>query len=69
MLQKHFAMYPKNKIKVIYKFDPTIPNWRERLASAYEMLFQKIEEMESGKRLNGEEMEGKDYGGQIIPQV
>ena len=62
-------MKSNSNLKLIYKFDPNgIPDWQERLTSAYEMLFQKIEEMEE-RRLVGAKMEGKDYGGQIIPQL
>jgi len=32
--------------KISYEFDSTIANWQDRLTSAYEMLFAKIEEME-----------------------
>lgn len=62
------AMKQKKRFKVIYSFDPVgIPDWEDRLASVYEMLFRKVEEMETSKRLKGEKMGGKEYGGQIIP--
>lgn len=58
------------KYKVIYSFDPVgVPDWDERLSSVYEMLFKKVEDMETNKRLNGEKTKGKDYGGQLIPQL
>lgn len=63
-------MKKKSKFKVIYQFDPAgIPDWEERLSSVYEILFKKVEEMEIKKILNGNKMKGKDYGGQIIPQL
>lgn len=55
------------KYKVIYSFDPEIPDWEERLGSVYEMLFRKVEEMETQKRLRGVKRE-ENYGGQFIPQ-
>lgn len=62
-------MKKKTKYKVTYQFDPVgIPDWEQRLSSVYEMLFRKVEEMEARKRLDGEKMKGKDYGGQFIPQ-
>lgn len=53
----------KSEFNLIYKFDPVaIPNWQERLASAYKMLFKKIDELET-KRLIGSKGKGEDYEG------
>ncbi len=52
----------KKKICVSYKFDPVaIPDWRDRLADAYEMLFNKIDDMERKEKKQKGDIYGTQY--------
>ncbi|MBI2017437.1 hypothetical protein HYS92_00140 [Candidatus Daviesbacteria bacterium] len=61
-------MQSKSKdFQVVYQFDPVaIPNWQERLASAFEILFKKIDELED-RGLRGLKGKGEDYGEYTTP--
>lgn len=40
------------KLRVVYEFDPAIPNWQERLDSAFDLVFRKIADEYEGEKKN-----------------
>lgn len=45
-------MKRSKELKVLYTFNPTIPNWQERLDSAFDLVFRKMAEEYEGEKKN-----------------